>query len=180
MTVAPSARASWVAMRPTEPPPPRTSSVSPEATRSCRRVPTAASAEAGSAAAWAQLTPAGLTVQEDAGAYSPCPPRAGSMAAPSSPVLTPLTPGPRASTVPAASKPRIADGGSGHTCARSPRRILGSVGLTPAACTRILIWPGPGLGMATGDQASTSGGPYRVSTDAYGMVLLLVTVISTG
>jgi hypothetical protein len=28
--------------------------------------------------------------------------------------------------------------------------------------------------MATGDQASTSGGPYLVSTDAYGIVFLLV------
>lgn len=60
--VVPSARASWVAIRPTEPLPPRMSSVSPRATRSCRRVPTAASAEAGSAAASAQLTPGGLAV----------------------------------------------------------------------------------------------------------------------
>jgi hypothetical protein len=146
--------------------------------RSCRRVPTAASAEAGSAAASAQLTAAGFAVQEDARAYSPYPPRAGSMAATSSPACTPVTAGPRASTVPAASKPRTADGGSGKTCARSPRRILRSVGLTPAARTRILIWPGPGSGMATDNQASTSGGPYLVSTGAYGMVLLLVTVAS--
>ena len=51
ITLTPRATASRVAMMPTDPPPPNSSSVSPLVMFSCRRTPTAASAELGSAAA---------------------------------------------------------------------------------------------------------------------------------
>jgi hypothetical protein len=57
-------------MMPTDPPPPNSSSVSPLSTFSCRRTPTAASAELGSAAALIHETVSGLRVQIDATAYS--------------------------------------------------------------------------------------------------------------
>ena len=57
-------------MMPTDPPPPNSSSVSPLVTFSCRRTPTAASAELGSAAASIHETVSGLRVQIDATAYS--------------------------------------------------------------------------------------------------------------
>ena len=69
-TVTPWATASWVAMMPTDPPPPNSSRVSPLLTCSCRRTPTAASAELGSAAASVHETDSGLRVQIDATAYS--------------------------------------------------------------------------------------------------------------
>jgi hypothetical protein len=56
---------------PTEPAAPRTSNVSPLATPSCFRIPTAASADAGRAAAALQLTFGGLGVHDEAMAYSP-------------------------------------------------------------------------------------------------------------
>jgi transmembrane protein TMEM174 (potassium channel) len=52
-------------------------------------------------------------------------------------------------SVSAVSKLRTADCRGGNTCRWSPRRILGSAGLTPAACPQILIRPGPGSGLAT-------------------------------
>ena len=55
---------------PTDPPPPTSSSVSPLLTFSCRRTPTAASAELGSAAASVHETLSGLRAQMDATAYS--------------------------------------------------------------------------------------------------------------
>ena len=100
-------------MMPTDPPPPNSSSVSPLVTSSCRRTPTAASAELGSAAASIHETVSGLRVQIDATAYSAYPPRLNSRAVTSSPTDVPVTPGPTASTVPAASKPSTAFGGSG-------------------------------------------------------------------
>jgi hypothetical protein len=70
ITLTPRATASCVAMTPTDPPPPNSSSVSPLLTFSCRRTPTAASAELGSAAASTHVTVSGLRVQIDAPAYS--------------------------------------------------------------------------------------------------------------
>ena len=70
ITVTPRATASWVAMMPTDPPPPNSSSVSPLWTFSCRSTPTAASAELGSAAASIHDTDSGLRVQIEATAYS--------------------------------------------------------------------------------------------------------------
>jgi Endosomal/lysosomal potassium channel TMEM175 len=81
-------------------------------------------------------------------------------------------------SVSAVSKLRTADCRGGNTCRGSPRRILGSAGLTPAACPQILIRPGPGSGLAPRGQASAPGGQYLVSTDAYGTVVLPVTVAS--
>src|SRR5450755_1512162 len=63
ITLIPRATASCVAMMPTDPPPPNSSSVSPLLTFSCRRTPTAASAELGSAAASIHETVSGLRVQ---------------------------------------------------------------------------------------------------------------------
>jgi hypothetical protein len=57
-------------MMPTDPPPPKSSSVSPLCTSSCRSTPAAASAELGSAAASIHDTVSGLRVQIDATAYS--------------------------------------------------------------------------------------------------------------
>ena len=100
-------------MMPTDPPPPNSSSVSPLWTSSCRRTPAAASAELGSAAASSHDTDSGLRAQIDATAYSAYPPRLNSRAVTASPADVPVTPGPTASTVPAASKPSTAFGGSG-------------------------------------------------------------------
>jgi hypothetical protein len=58
----PRATASWVAMTPTDAPPPNSSSVSPLVTFSCRRTPAEASAELGSAAASIHETDSGLRV----------------------------------------------------------------------------------------------------------------------
>src|SRR2546428_160086 len=113
ITLIPRATASCVAMMLTDPPPPNSSSVSPLLTFSCRRTPTAASAELGSAAASIHETVSGLRVQIDASAYSAYPPRPNSRAVTPSPMDVPVTPGPTASTVPAASKPSTAFGGSG-------------------------------------------------------------------
>ena len=101
-------------MTPTDPPPPNSNSVSPLVTWSCRSTPTAASAELGSAAASSHDTDSGLRAQIDASAYSAYPPRPNSRAVTESPVDVPVTPGPIASTVPAASKPSTASGGSGQ------------------------------------------------------------------
>ncbi len=75
-------------------------------------------------------------------------------------------------------QPRTADCCSGNICRRSRLRTLRLAGMTSAACTRILIWPGPGPGMATRDQASMSGSPYLVSIAAYGIAFLPVTADS--
>jgi len=70
MTVTPLEAASCVAMIPTEPAAPRISNVSPGAILSCFKMPTAASADAGRAAASLQVTLAGFGVHEEASAYS--------------------------------------------------------------------------------------------------------------
>src|SRR5260370_960882 len=98
--------------------PANSSRVSRVLTGSCRRSPTAAAAELGSAAAWIHETGSGLRVQIDATAYSAYPPRLTSRAVTPSPMDVPVTPGPTASTVPAASKPSTAFGGSGKTSLR--------------------------------------------------------------
>jgi hypothetical protein len=158
-------------MMPTDPPPPNSSSVSPFLTLSCRRTPTAASAELGSAAASSHDTDSGLRVQIEATAYSAYPPRLNSRAVTASPAEVPVTPEPTSSTVPAASKPSTASGGSGMSF-RYPARKARSVGLTPAALTLILTCPSPGSGSGTPAHFSTSGGPYPVITIAFGMAVL--------
>src|SRR6202162_5836023 len=82
----------------------------------------------------------------------------------------PVTPGPAASTVPAASKPSTASGGSGNAL-RYPARRARSVGLIPAVLTLILICPWPGSGSGTAAHFSTSGGPYPVITTALGIAV---------
>jgi hypothetical protein len=161
---------SRVAMMPTDPPPPNSSSVSPLLTFSCRSTPTAASAELGNAAASSHDTCSGLRAQIDATAYSAYPPRPNSRAVTASPADVPVTPGPAASTVPAASKPSTASGGSGMSF-RYPARRARSVGLMPAALTLILTCPSPGSGSGTAAHFSTSGGPYPVITIALGMAV---------
>ena len=89
-------------MMPTDPPP-NSSSVSPLWRSSCRSTPAAASAELGSAAASSHDTGSGLRAQIEATAYSAYPPRPNSSAVTGSPGDVPVTPGPAASTVPAAS-----------------------------------------------------------------------------
>src|SRR6266700_2327472 len=170
ITLIPRATASCVAMMPTDPPPPNSSSVSPLLTFSCRRTPTAASAELGSAAASIHETVSGLRVQIDASAYSAYPPRLTSRAVTPSPMDVPVTPGPTASTVPAAAKPSTAFGGSGMAL-REPARRTRSVGLMPAALILILICPSPGSRSGTPAHFSTSGGPYPVITTALGIAV---------
>jgi hypothetical protein len=85
---------SRVAMMPTDPPPPNSSSVSPLVTSSCRSTPTAASAELGNAAASSHDTCSGLRVQIDATAYSAYPPRPNSRAVTASPADVPVNAGP--------------------------------------------------------------------------------------
>src|SRR5580692_6415829 len=170
LTVIPRATASWVAMMPTGPPPPNSSSLSPLRTFSCRSTRAASSAELGSAAASGHDTDCGLAVQVEATAYSAYPPRLSSRAVTGSPAAVPVTPGPAASTVPAASKPSTASGGSGQAL-RYPARSARSVGLIPAALTLILICPGPGSGSRTAAHVSTSGGPYPVITTALGIAV---------
>src|SRR2546430_7901323 len=167
-------------MMPTDPPPPNSSSVSPLLTFSCRRTPTAASAELGSAAASIHETVSGLRVQIDASAYSAYPPRLNSRAVTPSPMDVPVTPGPTASTVPAASKPSTAFGGSGKTSLTKPARRARSVGLMPAALTLILICPSPGSRSGTPAHLSTSGGPYPVITTALGIVVPSFLVAASG
>src|ERR1700722_2700219 len=83
----------------------------------------------------------------------------------------PVTPGPAASTVPAASKPSTVLGGSGMASLRYPARRARSVGLMPAALTLILICPWPGSRSGASAHVSTSGGPYPVITTALGMAV---------
>ena len=82
----------------------------------------------------------------------------------------PVTPGPTASTVPAASKPSTVLGGSGMALIKPARRAR-SVGLMPAALTLILICPLPGSHSGTPVHFSTSGGPYPVITTALGIAV---------
>src|SRR4029077_1601160 len=112
----------------------------------------------------------GLPVQIAATAYSAYPPRPNSRAVTPSPADVPVTPGPAASTVPAASKPSTASGGSGMS-SRYPARRARSVGLMPAALTLILICPSPGSGGGTWAAFSPAGGPCPVITTALGIAV---------
>src|SRR5580704_408327 len=49
----------------------------------------------------------------------------------------------------------------------APLRIFQSMGLIPAAVTRIRIWPSPGWGSAHSSYFSLSGPPYSCSTTAF-------------
>src|ERR1700733_3800812 len=49
----------------------------------------------------------------------------------------------------------------------APLRIFQAMGLTPAAVTRIRIWPSPAWGSSHSSYFSLSGPPYSCSTTAF-------------
>src|ERR1039457_1702933 len=157
-TVAPNARASWIAVLPMPLVPPCTRMLSP-AVRcpSWKTLAQTVKKVSGMPAASCMEIPRGAGRHCTPGArqYSAYPPP-GTSAQTRSPSRQPES-GAAAAMVPATSNPRTGDvpGGGGYW----PARCSTSGRFTPAASTRISTSPGPGTGVGTSAICRTSGGP---------------------
>ena len=156
-TVAPARRASWIAIEPTPPDAPATTTVSPGLSATARTAAYAVVPTTNSAPATSHGTPAGLTVRCVASARTNSAWLARSSVQPrtSSPAENPVTPGPVCATTPARSLPWPEGNVAGHRSCSRPRRILSSPGLIPAALTSTSTCPSPGTGRGTSSTLST-------------------------